>query len=339
MRVLVLGGTQFIGRAIVLAFVRAGHDVAVLTRGKSADDLPAHVHRFKGDRDGGTAGLAAVANTTFDACIDVSGYLPKQVRPAVELLHKSVQRYLFISTGAVYAPTQQLPVLESHARLQPAGEDVTEINGETYGPLKVTCENIVTEIFAERASIVRPQIVAGPHDPFGRYTRWILRSSEPGPMLAPGDGSDFVQVVDVRDVATIVQRVIETNTSGPVQAAGPRITWREFISLLGAQEPVWVKAAWLRSQGVQESKLPLYREHNGPRCEGMHMSSERARSLGVQLTSVQDTIASVRQWLNDLMREGCADAAPFMGMSREEEKQLMTLAREQGIAIAAQSDR
>ena len=138
MKILILGGTQFIGRHITLAFFAAGHAVSVLTRGLSPDDLPPEVERLHGDRDEGLAGLPALASRTWDACIDVSGYTPRQVRPSAELLRAQVQRYVFISSVSVYGDTRRRPVLETDPLLAAAAEDVTEINGETYGPLKVT---------------------------------------------------------------------------------------------------------------------------------------------------------------------------------------------------------
>lgn len=133
MRILVLGGTQFIGRHIAEFLRAAGHAVSVLNRGLTPDELPAAIERLRGDRDEGAAGLQALAGRTWDACVDVSGYTPRQVRPSAEQLRPVVQRYLFISAVSVYGDPAEGPVRETHPRLPPAGEEVTEVSQETYG--------------------------------------------------------------------------------------------------------------------------------------------------------------------------------------------------------------
>src|SRR5688572_26531891 len=146
MRVLVLGGTQFVGRHIALALLAAGHSVSILTRGRTPDELPADVERLRGDRDQGRVGLAALRGRTWDACVDTSGYTPRQVRPSAELLGDRVSRYLFVSAVSVYGDPIERPVLESQHRLPPAGNDVTQIDSQTYGPLKVASEDIVQHV-------------------------------------------------------------------------------------------------------------------------------------------------------------------------------------------------
>ena len=223
MKILILGGTQFIGRHLTLAFLAAGHAASILTRGLSPDDPP-EVERLRGDRDEGLAGLHALSDRTWDACIDVSGYTPRQVRPSAELLRAQVQRYVFISSVSVYGDTRRRPVVETDPLLPAAAQDVTEINGETYGPLKVTCEGIVQEVYGPWGTILRPQIVAGPHDPTGRYPYWVNRAVQGGEMLAPGDGTDHLQVIDVRDLARFAVRVVEDERGGVFNLVGPRFS-------------------------------------------------------------------------------------------------------------------
>jgi 2'-hydroxyisoflavone reductase len=170
MRVLILGGTQFVGRHIVETLLAAGHMVSILTRGKTPDELPPQVERLRGDRDKGIFGLEALRGRSWDVCVDVSGYTPRQVRPSAERLRASVKRYVFVSAVRVYGDPDRRPVRETYPRVPPASEDVTEVNDETYGALKVTCENIVQQIYADRCTLLRPQIVVGPHDPSGRYS-------------------------------------------------------------------------------------------------------------------------------------------------------------------------
>jgi len=296
MQILILGGTQFVGRHIVEAFLAAGHTVSILTRGQTADELPASVERLRGDRDAGAAGLEALAGRSWDACVDVSGYTPRQMRASAERLRTRVKRYVFVSAVSVYGDPDSRPVRETHPLLPPAAEDVTEVNGETYGPLKVACEHIVQEIYGERGTLLRPQVVAGPHDPSGRYPYWVNRAARGGEMLAPGDGSDHVQVIDARDLARFAVKVVEDDLGGPFNLAGPRITWAEFMQVLGAKHLVWVNAEILRSAGLTFLELPLFRPEDGARSSLMDVSSERARAAGLVLTDPAITVRDTRAW-------------------------------------------
>ena len=322
MRILVLGGTRFIGRHIVEALLAAGHTVTVLTRGKSSDELPPVVERLRGDRDEGAAGLQALTGRSWDVCVDVSGYTAPQVRASAERLRTRVGHYLFVSAVSVYGDPQNRPVRETHTRLPPAGEDVTEVNGETYGRLKVTCEDIIQSIYGDRCAFLRPQIVVGPHDQSARYTHWVRRAGQGGVMLAPGDGSDHLQVIDVRDLAQFAVKVIEQRLSGAYNLAGPRITWAAFIKLLGASDLVWVPADIIRAAGVMEFELPLYRPERGPRSGLMHVANERARAAGLTLTKPEDTLRAVQNWASGI------NVAP--ALSREREAELIQAARRRG---------
>ena len=297
MNVLILGGTQFVGRHIAEALFSGGHHVTVFNRGQTPDELPPPVERLRGDRDQDTSGLAALKGRKWDACIDVSGYTPRQVRPSAELLKGSVGRYVFVSAGSVYGDPRDRPVLESHPRLPPAGEDVTEIDARTYGPPKVACEDVVSRIYGDRHTILRPQIVAGPQDPHDRFSYWVRRAAQSGRMLAPGDGRDHVQVIDARDVANFTRTAVENHLAGAFNLAGPRLTWAEFMDVLGAPEPVWVPAPIIRAAGVTEFELPLYREEHGPRSGLMDVSNAKSLAACLKLTDPAVTVSDTRTWL------------------------------------------
>ena len=323
MRVLILGGTQFVGRHIVEALLSAEHTVSILTRGKSPDELPIQVERLRGDRDEGALGLQAVAGRSWDVCVDVSGYTPRQVRPSAERLRGSVQRYVFVSAVSVYGDPDHRPVRETQPRMPPATEDVTEVEGAMYGRLKVTCENIVQQTYADRCTLLRPQIVVGPHDPSGRYSYWVQRAMHGGEMLAPGDGSDHVQFIDARDLARFTRTVIENGLGGAFNLAGPRLTWAEFMKTLGAENLVWVAAEILKSAGVTEFGLPLFRPEHGPRSGLMDVSNERARMAGLTLTDSEVTVRDMRAWISG------RDLIPPLLQGREAE--LIRIARHDGI--------
>jgi 2'-hydroxyisoflavone reductase len=214
------------------------------------------------------------------------------------MLSAHVKRYIFVSAVSVYGDPQDLPVLESHPRIAPAGQDVAEIDAQTYGPLKVACEDVVQHAYGDRCTLLRPQIVVGPLDQRGRYAYWVQRAMQAGEMLAPGDGSDHLQVIDVRDVGRFARTVIERDDlSGAFNLAGPRLPWAEFMKLLGARNIVWVSAEIIKAAGVTESELPLFRPERGARSGLMDVSNHRARSAGLVLTDPQVTMRDMRAWI------------------------------------------
>ncbi|UBV42536.1 NAD-dependent epimerase/dehydratase family protein [Deinococcus taeanensis] len=296
MNILILGGTQFVGRHIVEAFLAGDHHVSILTRGQTRDDLPDTVERLRGDRSQGQAGLDALAGRHWDACVDVSGYLPSAVRVSAEALRKRVGRYVLISTVSVYAEQGRHPVLESDPLLPPAPEDTAAVTGELYGPLKVTCEQVVQAAYGDRATLLRPQIVAGPHDHTGRYSYWPDRASRGGETLLPGNGEDHVQVIDARDLARFTLRVVEDGTGGVFNVAGPRLSWAAFAGVLGIQHPVWVDAATLEQQGVDFRALPLFMPDTGAQAGLMDIRVERAVQAGLTLTPPDVTARDTRAW-------------------------------------------
>ncbi len=296
MKVLLLGGTHFVGRHIAEAFLADGHSVATFTRGQSADPLPAEVTRFYGDRNNGVHSLQPLHNQNWDICIDVSGYTPLQVNSSALFLKDHVEQYLFISTCSVYQYAENSPLTEDSQLYQPASDDLTEVTRETYGPLKVTCENLVQNIYGERACIFRPQIVAGPFDHTGRHTWWIWRAAQGGDTIAPGDGNDFVQVIDAADQARFALTVAKKKLGGVFNLAGPRITWKQFIHDLEIKQPVWVPETMLKEAEVSFSQLPLYLPQSHPSSCYMNISSQKALQAGLLLTSPADTIRNTREW-------------------------------------------
>lgn len=319
MKILVLGGTQFLGRHIVETLAASGHAVSIFTRGKSKDELPVEVERLYGDRDEGADGIQALAGRSWEVCVDVSGYTPRHVRASAEQLRAVVKRYVYISAASAYGDPDRRPVRETDPVLPPANEDVTEVNGETYGPLKVACENIVREIYGERSTVLRPQVVVGPHDQTARYAYWVQRATRGGDMLAPGDGSDHVQVIDARDIARFVRTVVENDVGGTFNLAGPRLTWAAFLKILGAENLVWVNAEIIKDAGLTFLELPLYRPEGGPRSSLMDVSNERAREAGLTLTDPAITARDVRT--------ASIDADLSEALSPDREAELIGIAR------------
>ena len=325
MRVLILGGSGFIGRHLVQGLLAGGHAVTVLSRGRQTATQPAGAEHLLGDRDAGATGLAALAGRRWDACVDISGYAPRQLHASTRALAACVGRYVYVSAVMAYAlpiaPASR-PVTEAHALRPAAGDDVTEIDGDSYGPLKVACEAIVLRAFGERATVLRPQAVAGADDNTLRYAYWVQRAAlgpADGQMLAPGDGSDALQLIDVRDVAAFMRRAVEQDLPGVFNLAGPRFTWRQFMQLLGVAAPVWVPAAVLQAADLGFGELPLYRHAGSALAALMDVSSAKAQAAGLVLTEPALSIADMRAW--------CQARALGRPLSAERELALIQAAR------------
>jgi len=290
MRILVLGGTSFIGRKIVEDARSSGHELTIFSRGKTNPDLfqgVEGIERRAGDRTSGD--YESLKEGSWDAVVDVSAYVPRHTRQAMDALDARAGRYLFISTGSVYDytrapdfPDEQCP------RLAPI-RDTEEITGDTYGPLKVACEDDVTQRYGDRATIVRPGIVAGPHDPTDRFTYWARMAGRGGRVEWPGRPEQPMQVVDSGDLARLVVILLERDQPGVYNAVGEPMPMPELIAACatGPIEVVSVPdAGW---------KAPLVLED--PVWDVMfRRSANLARAAGMPVTPVAETAAATRAW-------------------------------------------
>ena len=209
MRLLVLGGTKFLGRHAVEHALAQGHEVTTFSRGTTIDGAES----LHGDRDGD---LDALRGSEWDGVVDTSGYVPRVVRQSAELLRGAVQRYVFVSSISVYAEPED----------EPDSEDVQQ----HYGALKRACERVVEEVYGDRSTRVRAGLIVGPHDPTDRFTYWPRRIAAGGDVLAPADPEQPVQVIDVRDLAG---RLVELALHGPgamFDLTGPLLTFGELVA-------------------------------------------------------------------------------------------------------------
>src|SRR4051794_29329724 len=219
MRLLVLGGTSFVGRAIVEDALGRGFDVTLFGRGRTGTELFPGVERLRGDR--ATGDYTALTSRTWDAVVDVSAYVPRHVQEAATALDGRGGRYLFISTGSVYDHRQARPGLTEDSPRLAAERGTEEVTPETYGPLKAACEDDVRALHGDRATIVRPGIVAGPHDPTDRFTYWVRRAARGGRVPFPAGPAQPMQVVDSRDLARLVTQLLADDRGGVYNAVGP----------------------------------------------------------------------------------------------------------------------
>lgn len=298
MRLLVLGGTIFVGRAIVDRALEFGHEVTLFHRGKRGSELFPDVERILGDRDGG---LEALEGRTWDAVIDTCGYVPRVVRQSVQLLAGSAALYTFISTISVYA--EGSPNLRTETSALSVLEDpsVEEVTGETYGGLKALCEAEVAAAFPTSHLIIRPGLIVGPNDPTGRFTYWPARVNEGGKMLAPGNPGRQVQFIDVRDLAAWCIHMAESSGKGVYNAAGPgepcafgRLLEACARSASSPAEVRWIEDQQLLSLGVQPwTDLPMWIPTGQ---DALHVDNSAAISVGLSHRSVEETVADTLAW-------------------------------------------
>jgi 2'-hydroxyisoflavone reductase len=281
MNVLVLGGTSFVGRWIVQDLLDRGHTPTLFTRGKTGADLFPGTARATGDRDVGD--YASIAGTSWDAVVDVSAYVPRHVREASAAV--STGRYLFISTGSVYDRTVAGDgMTEDSPRLPPYRESEV-VDGDTYGPLKVACEDDVQDLHGDRATIVRPGIVAGPHDPTDRFTYWTRAT---GTVEVPGRLDQPVQVIDARDLARLVVLLLEQDQPGTYNAVGPQpaVTLAELIRVCGAEALVEKEARPGFPLVLPDQTWDVM----------FRRSAAAALSVGMPTTPLGATAADTRAW-------------------------------------------
>ncbi len=323
MKLLILGGTRFLGRHVVEQALAAGHQVTLLHRGKSNAGLfPQAEHRIA-DRNGE---LSALQGGTWDACIDTNAYVPRHVLAVAALLAGRVGQYQLVSSISAYddagydaatGPHEESPL----ARL--ADATVEAVTGETYGGLKVLCEEAAQQAYGERCLVSRPGLIVGPHDPTGRFTWWPQRLMRGGEVLAPGDPSTPVQFIDVRDAAAWMLLQAERGTAGVFNLVGPAQPLTVGGLLQAARDTLnpgatlrWVDEAWLLAQGVQPwSDLPVWL----PQAQaGMHRTDiHRALATGFTSRPLSQTLTDTAAWAHGL-------ATPAgVGLTPEREAKLL----------------
>ena len=303
MKLLVLGGTLYLGRHTVEAALSRGHEVTLFNRGQTNPELFPGVEKLRGDRE---RDLGLVRGRRWDAVLDPSGFLPSVVRASCQALAESVDHYVFISSISAYADSTRRGMVESDALAElPAGAP-EELTGETYGPLKGLCEREVLSAFVDRSAVVRAGLIYGPHDPTDRSGYWPVRIARGGEVLAPGRPERPVQLVDVRDLGEWLVHLAETRTAGVFNATGPAEplstgryleTCREVAGSAARLE--WVDEAFLLGQKVGPySELPLWVPEQFHAF--MSVNCERAKGAGLEYRPLADTVRDTLEWAKTL---------------------------------------
>lgn len=264
-RILILGGTGFIGPYQVRYALERGHTVTLFNRGRTNTHLFPGVERLVGDRNGH---LAALAGRTWDAVIDNSRANPEWVRLSAEFLKDSVDRYFYVSSRSAYADTSRVPMTADAPTFTYETAGISrDAERLPYGLAKALSERVAQRIFVGRVNIVRPGLIIGPDDESDRFTYWPVRIQRGGEVLAPGDGSDPVQIIDVRDLTEWMIRMAEDGTAGVFNGIGPG-TPRPMAELLYGIRGVttaettftWVNLEFLTEIGVRPySHMPVWR--------------------------------------------------------------------------------
>jgi 2'-hydroxyisoflavone reductase len=298
MRLLVLGGTKFLGRHAIDAALAAGHEVTLFTRGRTNPELFPEAEHLRGDRDGG---LEALAARSWDGVIDTSGFVPRIVRQSAELLRDSVQRYVFVSSISVYDDFSA-PVDESSpvAQLEdPSSEEVLE----HYGALKASCEEAVEEAYGDRSARVRAGLIVGPHDATDRFTYWPRRIAGGGNVLCPGNPEAPVQFVDVRDLGAWLVKLALEGPGGVFNATGPAepLSFVEVLNRMRGTIGSDAKLVWTDEQRILAAdvqpwtELPLWLP--GSEHAGMARADiSRALAAGLTFRPLDETIADTLAW-------------------------------------------
>ncbi|MFJ4922950.1 NAD-dependent epimerase/dehydratase family protein [Streptomyces sp. NPDC088725] len=306
MRLLVLGGTKFLGRHLVAHALAEGHHLTLFNRGRTGPDLFPGVTRLVGDRtaDGDPAGLAALAGGTWDAAFDFSGFLPRQVAATARLLAPRVGHYTFMSSIAVYprtaaaGRTEEAPI---HGPVLPqGGAEPAGFTAETYGPLKAACERAAEEAFPGRATSIRSGLVTGPGDPFGALPGWALAMAGEGPVPCAARPEQPLQVTDVRDLVAFMIRTGTTPLPGVFNVMAPPMTFAAMLEtcrLAAGAGPATVR--WTPDENVDEHAAGIVQPHDGNDDGVFRLSCERALTAGYRPRPFADTARDTIAWARE----------------------------------------
>lgn len=337
MRLLILGGTGFIGPHQVRYALARGHQVTIFNRGRQKEAWPGPVEELLGDRNGD---LKALEGRAWDACIDNPTTIPAWVRDAARVLKGHVGHYSFISTISVYAdnkaPAGETAPLAEYKGADPFAETTANVAKDLrlYGPLKAISEGeAIRQYGADKVAIIRPGLICGPGDETDRFTYWPVRLTRGGEVLAPGDGTDPTQIIDARDLAEWTVRVAEQRTAGVFNATGPNapVPMRRFLDGVAAgvgAKPTyaWAPDAFLEANHVSAwSDMPVWVPAKAE--PGFHRrANTRAIRAGLTFRPLSVTAADALAWFKTLPPE--RQAKMRAGLTPEREAALLAKLRQ-----------
>jgi nucleoside-diphosphate-sugar epimerase len=329
MKILILGGTKFLGRHLIAAAQTRGHEVTIFNRGKYSAENFAGVEQIQGDRN---KDLDKLANRRWDAVIDTCGYLPNTVKASAEALKDAVEQYVFISSGSVYADvaepdydenTSVMMLSEEQqkraAAIDPSGELTGPILGEMYGALKALCEQEAEKAMPGRVLNVRAGLIVGAFDPTDRFTYWVMRVARGGEVLAPGSPNRFIQVIDARDLSEWIIKMVERNANGIYNVAGKpfELTMEKMLEEIkkvsnSDAEFTWVDDEFLDGEKIEAwGDMPLYLPESVKEIQGfLSANIDKALQSGIEFRPLSETIRDTLDWRKtkeDELKAGISD--------------------------------
>lgn len=304
MRLLILGGTVFLGRALTDAALARGHEVTHVNRGLTAG-TDARVETIACDRAAQPFLGAIDPARTWEAAIDTSGYLPQVVRRSAAALRERVARYAFVSSISVYSSFEREGFDETASIQAPPHPLPDALDLQLYGALKAGCEAVVNAAFGARALIVRPGLMVGPNDRSDRFTWWPHRAARGGAFAAPGRRERRIQLIDARDLAQWIVAMVERGAHGVYNATGPAtaLTMGELIDECvaaggGRSRPTWLPDEFLLREKVQPwMQMPLWLPESAASSRGfMAADASRAVGEGLAFRPLRETVADTLAW-------------------------------------------
>jgi 2'-hydroxyisoflavone reductase len=319
MKILVIGGTRFLGRNFVEIASKQGHELTLFNRGQTNPYLFPEIEKLEGDRDGD---LAPLKGRTWDVVVDTCGYVPRIVAKSAELLAGSVGLYVFISTINVYANYSKPGLNEDSPLATIEDESVEEVTDEAYGPLKVLCERAVRQNFPKDSLIPRCGLIVGPHDPTDRFTYWPVRIQKGGEVLVPSPPHMQVQFIDVRDLAEFLLLLAERRTNGIFNTTGPadKLTMQDFLTKCSSEIGNQVSFTWVSEElitGSDVGHIPMWTPEN---WRGIFQADcSKAINVGLSFRPLTETINDTLAW--HATRPSDYDLK--VGLKPEKEKELL----------------
>lgn len=327
---------MFLGRSLVEAATRQGHELTLFNRGRSAPSPIPEVEQLRGER---RSDLSALEGRRWDAVIDTSGFVPHAVRNSARLLADAVEHYTFVSSISVYDNFDR-PGLTEDAPLSQLADPESEDVERYYAEFKAACEQEVQAVFDGRSLIIRPGLIVGPHDPTERFTYWVRRLASDGAVIAPRAAEQPVQFIDVRDLADWMIEMVEREATGAFNATGPAqpLTFVDMLDRMHAaigsgSELVWVTEEELVDAGVEPwEELPLWLDlPRHPEYAGfLDVDVSRALVRGLELRDIERTTVDTLAWTRRVPAPAIKrfdEEVPAPGLTPEREQQLLTQLR------------
>ena len=327
-KLLILGGTRFLGPALVDAAKAKGWTITLFNRGKSDPTIFPELEQIRGDRN--TDDVKKLAGRRWDAVVDTSGFFPRQIRSVAAVLGGNVGQYVFISSISVYRLPMKAGLDESAAvATLPPGTDVDRIDSISegnYGPLKYLCEVEAEKGWPKRALAIRPGYLVGARDSSDRFTYWPVRVEKGGEVLAPGRPADPIQFIDVRDLGDWIVRMVDSGTNGTFHATGPkeRLGMGRFLEAVKKATGSNATFTWVDEKTMADLKLnaeggdfPIWASPTGEEAGVSDVSAARALKAGLTFRPLESTVKETLSWWKSLPEKRRAELRAGISPERE----------------------